>query len=126
MRIKSLITLITISATCLLSSCYYDVEQELYPADPCDTANVSFSNHVSITIETFCLSCHSQVSSQTIGGGIVLENYSGVKVQADNGKLLSAVTHDGNASMMPNGGSQIPSCDIDFIRAWVDWGAPNN
>jgi hypothetical protein len=115
-----------IAVVCLLSSCFYDVEQELYPADLCDTANVSFSNHVSVTIETYCLSCHSQISSSTIGGGIVLENYSGVKAMADNGRLLSAVSYDGNASTMPKGGSQIPSCDIAFIKAWVVLGAPNN
>ena len=127
MSLKSLVTLFILAFIVLLSSCYYDVEEELYPGDICDTSSVSFANQISTTIATYCLSCHSQASASSLGGGIAFSEYSGVKAQVDNGKLISAVTHDGSASSMPKGaGTKIPSCDISFLRTWIAAGAPNN
>ena len=123
---KSLV-LTSIVALCYLSSCYYDVEQELYPPNPCDTSDVSFTNQITTTLQTYCLNCHSTSSANSLGGGIELETYAGVKMKVDNGKLISAITHDGSSSPMPKGtGSKIPSCDINFITTWVSNGAPNN
>lgn len=110
-----------------LTSCYYDVEEELYPGPACDLTAVSFSNQITTTVQTYCLNCHSTAASGISGGGIVLETYAGVKEQVDNGKLISAVTHEGGASPMPKGsGSKIPVCNIEYIKTWIAAGSPNN
>jgi len=124
---KRNLTIVFVTCACYLSSCYYDVEQELYPANPCDTSTVSFSNQITTTLQSYCLSCHSTNSASSLGNGIVLETYTGIKAQVDNGKLISAITQDGTASPMPkNAGTKIPSCDIAMITAWIGNGAPNN
>ena len=64
----------------------------------------------------------------SIGGGIDLEGYDDLKVHVDNGKFLSSITHDGNASFMPKSANntKLPDCDISQITAWINAGAPNN
>lgn len=105
-----------------LSSCYYDVEEELYPAG-CNIVDVSFQNSIQPILSAQCLNCHSEASKQ---GGVVLEGYDAVKVYADNGKLLSSVNHDGNASPMPKGQNKMGSCSIAQIEAWIQQGTLNN
>ncbi|MFT5512688.1 MAG: mono/diheme cytochrome c family protein [Bacteroidia bacterium] len=111
-----------------VTSCYYDVEEELYPVNTCDTANVLYSNQVSLILKNECLNCHNSNNAPFIGGGVVLEGYANLKLQVDNGKLVSSITHDGNASFMPESANntKLPDCDIAQITAWVNAGAPNN
>lgn len=106
----------------MFTSCYYDVEEVLYPG--CDTSNVTFSHDVQNALKTSCLSCHN--ANSLIGGGINLEGYDAVKVYVDNGKLLSSIKHDGKASPMPKNGAQLSKCVINKIEAWINNGAPNN
>jgi hypothetical protein len=48
-----------------------------------------------------------------------------VQAVAQTGKLVNAVSHNGLATPMPQGG-KLPSCDIQKIKAWVDEGFKNN
>jgi hypothetical protein len=111
-----------------MESCYYDVEEELYPGTACDTTNVSYSNTVFSILETQCLNCHNNANSSVLGAGIDLEGYTQLKTYVDNGKFLSSITHDGNASFMPKSANntKLPDCDIAKITAWINAGAPNN
>ncbi len=111
-----------------VTSCYYDVEEELYLGSTCDTTNVLFSNQVSLVLTNRCLNCHNSNNAGVIGGGVDLEGYANVKTYVDNGKLLSSITHDGNASFMPKSANNtmLPVCDINQITAWINAGAPNN
>lgn len=125
------ISILTVCLTFVLSSvssCYYDVEEELYPGDACDTTNVLFSNQVSLVLKNRCLNCHNTNNAPAIGGGVDLDGYAKLKVYVDNGKFLSSITHDGNASFMPQSANntKLPSCDIAQITAWINAGAPNN
>ena len=125
------ITLLSTLIIWHLGACYYDVEQELYPGgcDPAqlDTANVTFSGQINTTLKTYCLNCHSTTNAPSLGAGIVLDQYNGVKAYVDNGKLYASVTHASGASPMPKGtGNKIPQCDIVLLKAWIDHGAPNN
>ncbi|MCO4819673.1 MAG: hypothetical protein KC517_08610 [Bacteroidetes bacterium] len=118
------VTLVLLSVT----SCYYDVEEELYPSSACETTNVLFSDQVSLILTNRCLNCHNTSNAGFFGGGVDLEGYTNVKTYVDNGTLLSSITHDGIASFMPKSANNtmLPTCDINQITAWINAGAPNN
>ncbi len=110
----------------ILSGCYYDVEEELYPSSSnCDTSSVTYSGFVKTTMESFCYVCHSTTAGPS-NGGVVLEGYNEIKVYVDNGELLGAIKHESGFSAMPQGGSKLSDCTIRKIEAWVAAGAPNN
>lgn len=105
-----------------LVGCYYDVEEVLYP-NGCDTSEITYSQDVRTILESNCLTCHDPLSQN---GNVNLEGYDNVKVYVDNGKLLGTIRHEDGFSAMPQGTSQLSSCTIEKIQAWVDAGAPNN
>ena len=109
----------------LFSSCYYDVESELYPNKPaCDTLNVTYKLTIKPILErNNCLNCHNTGLSS---GGVNLDNYTSLTPTIASGKLLSSVNHDGKASKMPQGGAKIPDCDLRKIEIWIKNGAPDN
>ena len=109
----------------LFSSCYYDVESELYPNKPaCDTLNVTYKLTIKPILErNNCLNCHNTGLNS---GGVNLDNYSSLAPTIASGKLLSSVNHDGKASKMPQGGAKIPDCDLKKIEIWIKNGAPDN
>jgi mono/diheme cytochrome c family protein len=107
-----------------LSSCYYDVAEELYPEKPaCDTTNVTFTDQVLPIINANCTSCHS---GQAPAGNISLENYNDISAAANDGSLLGVIRHEQGWSPMPKGGGKLNDCDIAEIETWVNQGAPNN
>jgi hypothetical protein len=120
-----LIVLMIFAISFALQGCYYDVEEELYPASDsnCDTSSVTYSQTVVPLLNNNCMSCHSQASAQ---GGIILEGYANVKTYADNGRLLGAVKWDAGFSPMPQGGNKLNNCAILQLETWVNAGAPEN
>ncbi len=90
---------------------------------PCDTLAVSFSADIQPIISTHCLGCHSGSSPS---GGIALTNHQQVTVQANNGKLLGAVSHTPGFSAMPQGQAKLDACKVALIRNWIAQGAVNN
>jgi len=105
----------------MITSCYYDNEEELYPE--CNTEGMSHSSDITPIIKNNCYTCHDQASNQ---GGVTLEGYSNLKVYVDNGKLLGAIKHEPGFSEMPQGLPQLKQCEIDKIEAWIDQGALDN
>jgi len=89
----------------------------------CDTNNVTFSSVIKPILQNNCVGCHS---GPTPPRGLNLSSYSGVKMVADNGKLVGAVSHAPGFPKMPQGANKLPDCSIAKIRAWVNKGAPNN
>lgn len=112
-------------ALSLITSCYYDVESELYPfSSSCDTTNVTYQLTVKPVLErNNCISCHNTSLSS---GNVNLDNYDAILPYVNSGKLLSSVSHDGKASPMPQGMAKIQDCDIRKIAIWINKGAPNN
>ncbi|WP_118950827.1 hypothetical protein [Taibaiella helva] len=111
------------------TACYKDNAEDMYPSGgnsggTCDTANVTFSGTVKPIIDANCATsgCHFDASVT----GIDLFHYSGVAAVANSGKLVSAITHDGQASFMPKGLPKLDDCSIAKIVKWVNSGAPNN
>ena len=111
--------------------CYYDNQAELHPESflegaACDTASVSFSNHIQPILKSYCgtsNSCHSSNNTSDIP----LNNYAGVKAQADNGRLYRSVTWTNTTAFMPkNSTSRLNDCSLAKFRIWIENGAPNN
>jgi hypothetical protein len=129
MRIRTAVVFVaSILVLVVVSTCYYDSEEFLYPqtTNQCDTTNVTYTNSVVPILQSFCISCHSNSSAASLGGNIKLENYADVKVQADNHKLLGSVARENGYSPMPMGASKLEECKITTIRIWVNAGALNN
>ncbi len=108
----------------ILSSCYYDNEDDLYPFDPeqsCDTLNITYTNTVKAVLDISCVSCHK---TSNPSGGVLLDSYSDVKVVADNGRLFGSMNHDPGYSPMPQGGNKLGDCDLKKIKAWINEGSP--
>lgn len=110
----------------LLSSCYRDVEDDLYPAGggACDTTGITYSATIQPLLQSSgCLGCHSGGAPS---GGISLEGYTNVKTLAQNGKLYGTISHAAGYSPMPKGGNKLSACNITKVKAWIDSGIPNN
>lgn len=107
----------------LSSSCYYDKAEELYPETDCDTSNVSYNNFIVPLFAKECNRCHN---AQSPLGGINLEDFSQVKLTANNGSLLGSMKHASNYSIMPPSGAKMPDCDLSKIEKWINDGMPNN
>ena len=90
--------------------------------DKCDTTDFKYSTAVKTLIQTKCQGCHNPAS---LGGGIDLSTYNGVKAVAVNGKLYGSITYTTGFSGMPKG-SRMPDCEVKQIKKWIDAGSPNN
>lgn len=117
---------VLIALIIVYTGCYYDKASLVYPSNgnTCDTSTITLSADINNILSASCYSCHG--GDAAAGGGIKLEQYSVIKAYADNGRLLSSITQDGNASAMPQGASKLSDCNINKFRAWINNGAPNN
>jgi hypothetical protein len=111
----------------LLTACYYDSEEYLYPqlGNPCDTTNVTYSLSVEPILENNCYGCHSN-SNAAFGGNIRLEDYPDVLIKALDGSLLGAISHISGYTPMPLGTARMEECKITTIRVWIQAGSPDN
>ncbi|MCB0630884.1 MAG: hypothetical protein R2824_21155 [Saprospiraceae bacterium] len=122
MHSKYLFPLFLLALT-MSPSCYYDVEEELYPSTECNTSGVTYTGVIAAVVQNSCISCHNQ---SVTNGGVNLDGYNNIKVVANNGRLLGAIRHDNGFAAMPQGQPQLPDCTIQKFEAWVNEGAPEN
>lgn len=90
--------------------------------DECDSTKASYTLNIRPIIKNSCQGCHSGAKPS---GNLDLSTYEGLKVVADNDKLVGAVAHASGYKPMPEN-SKLPECDISKIRVWVRSGALNN
>lgn len=113
--------------TVLISSCYYDKEELLYPDSvngPCtDTTASSYSQKIVPILQQYCYSCHS---GGFPSGNILMGSYTNDKVIAQNGKLYGSVSHASGYSPMPQSGGKLSNCQLGAIKKWIDGGMLNN
>ncbi len=118
------ITAILLIIALFETGCYYDKEELLNPGTAiCDTAIVTFSGSVKPILTANCTSCHS---SPNASAGLLLGEYSHVKNQAINGKLMGVITHSPGFPPMPQNAMKLSDCNIAKIKKWVTEGAPDN
>lgn len=92
-------------------------------AGSCDSTVFTYSGAVAPLINTYCKGCHNPAS---LGGGIDVSTYNGVKSVALNGKLLGSIQHASGYKPMPQGTNKLPDCQIRQIEKWVQAGSANN
>lgn len=109
----------------ILSGCYTDNEEDLYPASTCNLTTVTFATTIKPIIEANCISsgCHD---AATASNGYDLTTYAGVKLSVDNNKMLGVINHSSGFSAMPKNAAMLSQCNLDQIKKWVDDGALNN
>ena len=109
---------------CLIASCSYENEEELFPNTTCESENLSYADDIIGVLSNYsCLSCHSSIDQQ---GGVNLEDFVELKVFVDNGTLLKSVNQEDGVTPMPIGQAKMSECDIDKLASWINDGAPNN
>ncbi len=106
----------------LFTGCYYDVEEELYPAGTCDTSGVSYTTAIVPLINQYCISCHSGTAPS---GNIDLSDYTNVKLYVDDGSFYGSISHNANWSAMPQGGNKLDDCTLLKVQTWINNGSPN-
>ena len=125
---------------CVLVGCYNDKADMVNPNAAslgCDTTAVSYAATIATIIaNNNCNTCHSSSIAASAGGGIVLDNYTGVQGSVLAGQLIPAVRQDASCATctpaypsyhpMPLSGSKLDDCSINKIIAWVNQGAKNN
>jgi len=101
--------------------CYYDVEEELYPAG-CNTEDVRYPNVVLPIIQRECYTCHNTLTQD---GGVNLEGYDNLFYWVREEKILPAIKHTGAFPMPlgPEGPQMLDSCTIAKIEIWIELGA---
>jgi hypothetical protein len=113
--------LLSFIALSLLTSCYYDSEEDLYTV--CDTTNVTFSGTVHPILEANCSSCHNASVAEA---GIITETHNDLILHVNSGIFWKAINHEPGATPMPYNQPKMQQCDLLKIKAWINQGAPNN
>jgi hypothetical protein len=124
MELRTIKTL-TIGLGIVLTSCYYDVEEELYPPTECQTANMSLQANIVPILERNCYVCHSSAAGPN-NGNVILEGYSELIKYVNSGQLVGAINHASGFAAMPQNAAKLIDCDIAKIEQWIADGAPNN
>ncbi len=91
--------------------------------DACDTTDFKYSTAIKPLMTNKCQGCHNPAS---LGGGVDLSTYAGVKASALTGKLYGSIIWSAGISAMPKGGLKMPDCEIKQVKKWIDAGTPNN
>lgn len=112
-------------AMVVITSCYYDVEETLYPPTTCVTDNMSYQANIIPILERNCYACHSVVDGPN-NGNIILEGYTELRKYVDSGQLSASINHQAGYSAMPQDAPKLGNCDIGKIDQWIVDGAPNN
>ena len=105
------------------TSCYYDVEEDIYTTIECKTMDMSYANDILPIIVDNCYRCHDAANNF---GNITLEGYDLLKQRADSGQLVGAINREPGFSPMPQNSAKLLDCNIEKIEAWINSGAPNN
>ncbi len=120
---RRIIKVMLISLTAM-TACYYDVEEELYPASNCVTTNLSFQTHIVPILQRNCYGCHSAAVN---AGDVTLEGHGQVLMHVNSRRLLGAIRHEPDFDAMPpRGAAKLINCDIAKIENWILDGAPDN
>lgn len=89
----------------------------------CDTTVFTYSAVVMPLMNTYCKGCHNPAS---LGGGVDLSTYAGVKAAAGSGRLTGSIKQATGYKPMPQGGNKLADCQIRQIEKWIHAGTPDN
>ena len=105
--------------TLIITSCYYDNEEDLYPLQTCDTEAITYAETIKPIIDQNCAlsGCHVPGT-----GRVDYTTFQGLKIVADDGRLRQRAVVE--RTMPPSG--PLSSCEIEQIELWLNEGALNN
>jgi hypothetical protein len=100
--------------------------------------DVSFKTDVKPVLEHYCAECHMPGGEGTDASGFSVDGYSSIMAGGKLGpmvvpgdalssnlyRLVSGRVHPSIA--MPHGKEELPSEDVEKIKAWIDQGAQDN
>lgn len=126
MDIKKIFLSLTIVSTLVLTSCYYDNEETLYPvlSSACDTTIVTFSGAIVPLLSNSCNSCHSNTTAASFGNNIKLQAHADVVANIEG--VVGSIKQTGAYSPMPKNGGKLSDCSILVVDIWVRDGMLNN
>ena len=110
----------------MLVSCYYDIEEELYPAynsNSCDTINIGYAKDIEPILRNSCYTCHGSGINL---GNVTLEGYASLQSYIADGSLLGSTEHNSEFSPMPKGGTKLNDCSLNKMKVWLRDGAITN
>ncbi len=120
MRILNIISSGLLLSLFMFSSCYYDNEQDLYPeGSNCDVSNVDYQSTIKPIFELKCATAGCHVSGT---GRKNLSTDSGIQDIVNDGRLEDRVLI--RKDMPPS--MPLSSCEIAYIKKWLEMGAPMN
>ena len=108
-----------------MSSCYYDNQDELYNLNVnntnvnCDTTNMTYTGNIQQIFSDNCIGCHGSSYAST-GGGVNLQTNTDIQSAISNNSLINSIS--GSSPLMPKGGGQLSSCQVNQIKAWKNQG----
>jgi mono/diheme cytochrome c family protein len=109
----------------VMSSCYYDNEEYLYPPSGqqviCDTLSPTYAADIAPIFANSCNGCHG---SSAPSGNIITSDYT--NLSANINKVWLSINHLPGAQAMPQGGGKLSDCDLAKIRQWRTLGMPDN
>ncbi len=102
----------------LMQSCYYDVEEELYPdLGTCNTEALTYENGIKPLIDNNCATSGCHLPGQQPPALSTFQEVSG-SISRLNVRAVEDKT------MPPSG--PLSNCSIDQLRVWIAAGAPEN
>ncbi|MEQ8360205.1 MAG: hypothetical protein RH860_12005 [Cytophagales bacterium] len=113
------LVLILFAFTAVISSCYYDNEEELYPGEiVCNTDSLSYDANIATIINTKCAlpACHGGPQNPNFTDfNSVSQNKDRIKVRAVE-----------QMTMPPSSVTPLSECEIKQLESWINAGAPQN
>jgi hypothetical protein len=118
-NVKRKVLYIAIASFTALQGCYYDVAEDLYPAQfsECDTVAPTYAARIAPMMAANCATsgCHS-ANAQSPN----LSTYEGLSANITRVKQRAVIE-----KTMPTAGPMNP-CDVQALQQWIDAGAINN
>ena len=100
----------------MLSSCYYDTDEALFPQlslKGCDTTVFTFSGAIQPMVNAYCIGCHR---TQTP----ILNSFTDIVANSNS------INADINSGKMPLNSTHLNSCYVTQFKKWMSAGMPNN
>lgn len=122
---KRIVKIMLLLSVAIITGCYYDNEERLYPVKPttCDLTNVTYSGTIQPLLQFACYGCHSNANYANKGAGYKFENYDDVVTYKS--QIMVSVNLINSPLTMPLGG-KLSDCEINKLQKWVDLKTPKN
>jgi hypothetical protein len=114
----------------LLSTCYYDSQEYLFPKinNQCDTTGTIYFTSVDTVLQSHCVGCHNKSTTVNLDGHKYVYPYAkDFTVNPLIPKLQGVIRRlPGFKPMPPPPDAALDTCSIRKIEMWIEQGALDN